>query len=119
MQKTVKRKDMWMNQTLTLIISSAIPTILVGILLFHYEHKQSTRYAESEGRAKTRKQEASVTMELQMATAKLSFANAKALQRGHANGEVEEGIRAYEEAKENYYDFINRQAINAIDEIKY
>jgi hypothetical protein len=49
-------------------------------------------------------------MELQMATAKMSYAVAMALKRGHANGEVEEAIEAYEEARKKYLDFLNEHA---------
>ena len=33
-----------------------------------------------------------------------------AVKRGYANGEVEEGVEAYEEAKSNYFKFLNEQA---------
>ncbi len=45
-----------------------------------------------------------------MATAKLAYATAVALRRGRANGEVEEGVEAYETARKKYLDFLNRQA---------
>lgn len=45
-----------------------------------------------------------------MATAKMAFSTAVALKRGYANGEVEEGVEAYENAKKRYVDFLNKQA---------
>lgn len=45
-----------------------------------------------------------------MACARLSYAVAVAIKNKRVNGEVEEGIEAYEEAKEKYFKFLNEQA---------
>lgn len=61
-------------------------------------------------RAAARKQETLLALDLQMATAKLSFATAMAIKRGRPNGEIEEGVDAFESAKKRYLDFLNEQA---------
>ena len=62
-----------------------------------------------------RKKESLLLLELNMASAKLSYAVAMAIKRGTPNGEVEEGIKAYKEAKEKYYHFLNEQAKEYLD----
>ena len=48
-------------------------------------------------------------LDLQMATAKLSYAVAVALKRGEANGEVEKGVESYEKALEKFQEFERKQ----------
>ena len=75
-----------------------------------FTRAQKRRDEETDERAKARQKESLLALELNMSTAKLSYATAVALKRGHANGEVEEGIKAYNEAKKKYVDFLNEQA---------
>ena len=75
-----------------------------------FTRAQKRRDEEAEKRAAARQKESLLALELNMSTAKLAYATAVALRRGHANGEVEEGIRAYNEAKKKYVDFLNAQA---------
>lgn len=95
---------------MTTILFTALPSLLVGLFLAAFERAQKKRDADAAGRAAARREESLLALDLQMATAKMAFATAVAIKRGHANGEVEEGIRAYEEAKKHYVDFLNRQA---------
>lgn len=63
-------------------------------------------------RADARKEDNLLSLELNMATAKLSYAVALALKRGVANGEIEEGVDAFEAAKDRYQRFLNNQALD-------
>lgn len=96
-------------------IVSILPTVLVSIFLFYFERKQKKRDEAETKRTKARKQETLLSLEMQMASNKLSYATAMALKRGHANGEVEEGIEAYESAKKKYFAFLNMQSIEYLN----
>ena len=100
---------------------SGIVTLVGGILLATYNRSQKRRdesaakqEERTERRAEARKYESLLGLEMQMASAKLSYAVAKAMQDGKTNGEVKEGIAAYEEAKRKYIAFINERAVDSI-----
>lgn len=87
-----------------------IPSILTAIVVFYWQRAQKRRDKRSDERAKARQEEAHLLLELQMANAKLSYANAMAIKRGSPNGEIEVGIEAYEAVKAKYDDFLTEQA---------
>jgi len=95
-------------------VIAIIPSLIVGIFLYFFSREQNKRDVAADSRVKARKKESLLSLELQMATAKLSYATAMALKRGYANGEVEEGIESYEEAKKKYFDFLNEQAVDHV-----
>ena len=95
---------------ITAAISAAIPSVLCGVFMAWFNRQQRRKDAHIERRAEARRKESLLSLELQMATAKLSFATAIAVKRGRANGEVEEGIAAYEAARKKYLTFLNEQA---------
>ncbi len=99
-----------MTDWVTAAISAAIPSVLCGVFMAWFNRKQNRKDAQMERRAEARRREGLLSLELQMATAKLSYATAMALKRGKANGEVEEGIVAYEAARKKYLAFLNEQA---------
>ena len=99
-----------MTDWVTAAISAAIPSVLCGVFLAWFNRKQNRMDALMERRAEARRREGLLSLELQMAPAKLSYATAMALKRGKANGEVEEGIVAYEAARKTYLAFLNEQA---------
>ncbi|MDO4269410.1 MAG: hypothetical protein Q4C72_00655 [Eubacteriales bacterium] len=92
------------------ILVSVLPSLLTALCMALFNRTQARRDKETAARAQARKQESLLALGLQMATAKLSYATAMALKRGVANGEVEEGIEAYEQAKASYVAFLNQQA---------
>ena len=92
------------------IIIGITETIFTAMLIFYLQRKQNKLDKLKEKHEQARKEESLLQMELIMASAKLSYACAVALKRGKANGEVEEGTKAYEEAKDKYYHFLNEQA---------
>lgn len=96
------------------IIRAIIPGLITGVILAFYNRHQSKREKEHEKKEEARRKESLLSLEMNMATAKLSYALAVAVKRGTPNGEVEQGIAAYEEAKNKYYAFLNEQAIEHI-----
>jgi len=91
-------------------LTAIIPSIAVAVFMLYFERRMKKQDDMSAERARARKEECLLALELQMSTAKMSYATAIALKRGHANGEVEEAIEAYEPAKKKYFDFMNKQA---------
>ena len=91
-----------------------VPTLAVGIFMLYFSRGQKKRDDASIDSAKARKEECLLSLELQMAIAKLSYATAVALKRGYANGEVETEIEAYELAQRKYYTFMGVQATEHI-----
>ena len=96
--------------TIEQFLISIIPSIAGGVFMAYFNHSQKERDKTADRRAEARKKESLLSLELQMATAKMAFATAVAIKRGVANGEVEEGIVSFNEAKGKYYSFLNEQA---------
>lgn len=88
------------------------PSLLVGVIMALFNRRQRHRDAQMDARSEARKRETLLALDLQMATAKLAFANAMAIKRGRPNGEIEEGVTAFEAAKKRYLEFLNEQATN-------
>lgn len=95
-------------------IMAIVPSLLVGLVLAHWDRKKKK---EDE---KQKLQEASIVegdmlrFDVEVATAKLSYATAMAVKRGYANGEMEEAIPKYRKAMEKLEAYERKQmAINA------
>lgn len=100
---------------LTPFLSAVVPSIFCGIVLALFNRKQSRKDAAVEQRAAARKKESLLSLELNMANAKLSYAVAMAIKRGSPNGEVEEAIDAYDCAKKKYFEFLDKLAFESLD----
>lgn len=105
-----------MTEWLTPLLSAVVPSLVCGIVLALFNRKQNRKDAAVENRATARKKESLLALEMNMANAKLSYAVAMAIKRGTPNGEVEEGIEAYQEAKAKYIKFLDQQAIEHLSE---
>ena len=92
------------------LIYAIAPSLLVGVIMALFNRRQRHRDAQMDARSEARKRETLLALDLQMATAKLSFATAMAIKRGQPNGEIEEGVEAFEAAKKRYLAFLNDQA---------
>ena len=86
-----------------------VPAIISGCLVFYIQRSQKKRDKKTDERAKTRERESYVTLELELAAAKLSYATAMAIKRGKPNGEIEDGIEQYEKALEAFEKFEHEQ----------
>ncbi len=102
-------------ETLT-FIANLLPAIITTAIAYYLQRSQKKRDARNEERAKARKEESLLSLDLTMSNAKLSYACAMALKRGSANGEVEDAIDDYEKAKSAYYKFLNGQATERLHE---
>lgn len=94
----------------TTLVWAVMPSLIVSVFMACFNRRQKKRDEELDKRAAARKRESLLALDLQMATAKMAFATAVAIKRGKTNGEVEEGIEAYEDARKKYLSFLNEQA---------
>ena len=86
-----------------------LPSVIAGAVAFYIQRAQKKRDERLENSAKARKDEALLSLDLIMASAKLSYASAMAIKRGYANGEVEEAIKNYEDVNKKYIEFLKEQ----------
>lgn len=86
-----------------------LPTIITGSILFYIQRAQKKRDEKAEKRASSREKEMLVMIELELASAKLSYATAMAIKRGTPNGEVEEGLKQYNKALNEFKKFEREQ----------
>lgn len=93
---------------------TACPSIVTGVIAYRINKKGDERHAEAEKRHDERVKAERLSMEMQNATADLSYANAMAIKRGTPNGEIEAGIASYEKAKRDYFNFINKKYLEDI-----
>lgn len=100
----------------TEVIDKLVIPVIVAIIVKYYDYKADKRHQEERNRAEKRIEAEKMNMEMQWAVAKMSYASAMALKRGYANGEVEEGIEAYEKVKSRYNKFINDEYVEHIQE---
>ena len=96
-----------MEEALIKLFWAILPAIIVAIVLYYFNKSMKDREDAVDRRAELRKRESLLALKMQFANGKLTYAVAMAMKRGRPNGEVEEGIKAYEEAKSEYNKFIN------------
>lgn len=96
--------------TIITALISATATIIVAVISKNVK-KQNER---SEEETRLRAKEAKLQLKMLHANSKLTIGVAMALKRGHCNGEVEEGLKAVEEADAEYSAFLENIAIEHI-----
>lgn len=89
---------------------TAAATIICAI--FAAQHKSLSEISEE--RAEQRAKEARLQLKMSAANNKLTIGVAMALKNGHANGEVEEGLKAVEAAQLEYRQFLEELALDNI-----
>lgn len=87
-----------------------VPSIITAMAVFYLQRAQKNKDSRMDAHENAIAQRDALALELQIATAKLTFAVAMAVKRGKPNGEIEEGVEAYKIAKERYNKFIREQA---------
>lgn len=95
---------------LTELLEIVLPSLTVGVLMAIFNRRQANRDEAARKMTEEQRRESVLQIELIMATAKLSYAVAMAIKRGKANGEVEEGLIAYEKATKRYDEFLKEIA---------
>ncbi len=80
-----------------------------------YMAAQGKKRADKEdARAEQRSKEGRLQLQMLDANSKLTIGVAMALKHGHANGEVEEGLKAVEDAQKEYVEFLEGIALDHI-----
>jgi biopolymer transport protein ExbB/TolQ len=97
------------------IILNIVQTIVAAMIIWYWQRRQTKKEAIVARRAEIRKEESLLSLEMNMANAKLTYAVAKAYKKGELNGELDEGINAYKEAKDKYLKFLNEQASESLN----
>ena len=93
----------------TQLMWASAPGVLTGIVLAVFSARQRRRDKSQQEVERARERESLLNINLTFATAQLSYAVAMAVKRGSPNGEVEEGVRAYEKALAEYREFEREQ----------
>ena len=87
-----------------------LPSVITGMAVFFLQRRQKRRDRDLDERAAARREEALLTMELQIANAELAYATATAYKTGKANGEMTAAMETYAAAKEKWSAFLRKQA---------
>lgn len=96
------------------IIMAFAPSLLVGLVLAYWNRKQQKADDEQKVHEASIVESDMLRLDLEVATAQLSYAVAMAYKRGYANGEMEKAIAKYESAMDKFTKFERKQvAINA------
>lgn len=99
---------------MTEILCTAI-TAVATVLCAYIAHKTGQREKREDERAEQRAKEGRLQLEMSEANNKLTIGVAMALKTGHANGEIEAGLKAVEAAQNDYRLFLEGIAL---DELK-
>ena len=91
------------------IIGAIAPGIIVGVVLFYWETRQRKNAAHAKQQNELQVEGDMLRLDLEVATAQLSYAVAMAVKRGHANGEMEAAIAKYETAMDKFRKFERKQ----------
>lgn len=91
------------------IIGAIAPGLIVGIVLFYWERRQKKNDANRNQQTDLQVEGDMLRLDLEVATAQLSYAVAMAVKRGHANGEMEAAIAKYETAMDKFRKFERKQ----------
>ena len=102
-----------MNDTLVRILWAVLPSLFCALLMLYFNRKiaardkrQDEKERRVEERAEVRKKESMLLLKMAFANGKLAFASAMAVKKGHANGEVDEAVKTYNEAIDEYNQFV-------------
>lgn len=95
-------------------IVCAVIAAAATVLCAYIAAKDKKRDEKEETRAEQRAKEGRLQLKMLDANNKLTIGMAIAIKRGHANGEVEAGLKAVEDAQAEYIDFLESVAIDQI-----
>ena len=96
-------------------VLSAASTIICGYLAYKSNKEAKANEKDrklTEKRAEERKKESLLSLRLMNANCSLTVGTALAVKRGHANGEMEQGLKDVEEAMKAYQEFHNKIAVD-------
>ena len=98
------------------ILMTLFESVLLVMAIYYMQRSQKKRDSHAEERAAVRRRESLLNLQMTMASSKLAYATAVAIERGKTNGELKEAKQAYSEAKDAYMAFLNEQAASHLTE---
>lgn len=96
------------------ILLSCVPSILTGVFLFFFQHKQEKRERNEEMRDNIRNKYIKLIVDLTLATHALSEANTEALRTGGNTEELQRALAYAREIKHKHRDFMEVNGIRQI-----
>jgi hypothetical protein len=99
------------------VIIPAVATLMTSVMagLFALEvRNRNARDKHNEAREKMREEESLLAMKLMSANTNLGIATGMAVRDGRTNGGMTDALKEAEQAKKEYYAFINRVATHQI-----
>lgn len=100
---------------------TALATIMVAFVQYkankekkEYEHKTQEMLKKRQHQHDIRVRESRLSMDMMHATAKLCVGTALAIKRGHANGELDEGLKYVDKAVIEYEKFMKDMAADQV-----
>lgn len=106
--------DAWVVGLLTGTAVFVIQLVATLVITHFVNKKLKERDDKQDRKEKARVNYESVSLEVNLASAKLSYALAMAWKRGEPNGEVEAGVAAYNEAMQKLQIFLRDQTLYSI-----
>jgi hypothetical protein len=94
---------------MTAIIISILASIVSGMVLFFLQRFFKRQEKKDNERSKTRIKENVLILKSIDAIGKLTYANTIAIRDGKVNGEITDSLQAYNEVKEEMYDYLLEQ----------
>lgn len=91
------------------LITAIVPSLLVGIVLFYWEQKKKRNDKKVSEQETLLIEGDMLRLDLEVATAQLSYAVAMAYKRGKPNGEMESAIESYEKAMDKFRKYERKQ----------
>lgn len=102
--------DVWYVAIGIFLLQLVANVVITHVLKKHLDERDRKQAEKEQARVDYE----NVVLDVTNANAKLSYALAMAIKRGSPNGEVEAGIKAYDEAMEKQTKFLQKQAIYRI-----
>jgi len=98
------------------ILAALFESVVLALAVYYIQRRQRHADRRAEERAAVRRRESLLNLQMTMASSKLAYATAVAIERGSTNGELREAKEAYSEAKAAYLEFLNEQAASHLTE---
>lgn len=98
------------------ILVTLFESVVLVMAVYYMQRRQRHADSRAEERADLRRRESLLNLQMTMASSKLAYATAVAIERGRTNGELKEAKEAYSEARAAYLEFLNEQAASHLTE---
>lgn len=98
-------------------IFSAVISGVFAVIICIIEVRATRDRKRTEARAAVRAKESRLAMKMQAANTELGVVTAKAVTHQHANGDIEEAIKAAEKAQQEYQAFLEEIASEHVTKI--